>query len=371
VAAGIMPPWMPDDDCRSLEGSYALTDEERALIAAWAEGGFPMGKEADFEALEPVVDPNLARRDALGAPDLELDGGQAYTPDTSQPDDYRCIPLDHTFSEDTFVRGMEVALDRQELVHHMILYMYYPEQTRDIQDLERRDAADPDVGFTCFENPPADTVMGWAPGQLGEFLPADSARYVPAGGRMFLQIHYNTLGRKPAEVGADRTGVKLWTTSEVPESIITTLPFANDGIFLPAGDPEVKERASISASAFFGPFPGEIPVVGVMAHMHQLGTAFKLEFTEAGARRKECALDIPRWDFGWQRTYFFPEEAWLRAESGAEFHMLCQYDNSAENQLVVNGERLEPRDVTWGENTTDEMCLAYLMAKVPAALWLR
>jgi hypothetical protein len=40
----------------------------------------------------------------------------------------------------------------------------------------------------------------------------------------------------------------------------------------------------------------------------------------------------------------------------------CHYDNSPGNQPVVDGQRLPPRDVTWGEGTHDEMCLSYIMA---------
>jgi hypothetical protein len=371
VAAGTMPPWQPADGCRDIDGNYDLTQPERDTIAAWAAAEFPMGDEADYVAPAPVVDPNLARRAELGAPTLTLRGETPYQPDASQPDDYRCIPLDHTFDVDTFIRGMEIDVDKAEILHHLILYMYYPEQDREIEDLRERDAEDPDVGFTCFENPPADTVLAWAPGQLGEYHPDTLARYVPPGAVMFLQIHYNSIGRAPTTVPADQTGVTLWTTTDVPQDILTTLPFANTDIFLPAGDPDIVEKSTLRSSAFFGPYPGAFPVVGVMAHMHQLGSAFKVEVKQPGTSGKDCMLDIPDWDFAWQRSYFFPEESWVWAEAETEFSMTCEYDNSPENQIVVNGEPLEPRDVTWGENTTDEMCLTYLLTKIPSAIWLR
>ena len=38
----------------------------------------------------------------------------------------------------------------------------------------------------------------------------------------------------------------------------------------------------------------------------------------------------------------------------------CRWDNSPENQPIVDGVALEPRDVSWGEGTTDEMCLGNL-----------
>jgi hypothetical protein len=41
--------------------------------------------------------------------------------------------------------------------------------------------------------------------------------------------------------------------------------------------------------------------------------------------------------------------------------MNCQYDNSAKNQPAYQGKQQAPRDVNWGEGTTDEMCLGILL----------
>ena len=54
----------------------------------------------------------------------------------------------------------------------------------------------------------------------------------------------------------------------------------------------------------------------------------------------------------------------MRASSSAA---TCAYDNSAANQPVINGEHVEPRDVTWGEGTLDEMCLLYVQQEVALA----
>ena len=39
----------------------------------------------------------------------------------------------------------------------------------------------------------------------------------------------------------------------------------------------------------------------------------------------------------------------------------CHWDNTAENQPLVGGERLPPEDVFWGEGTRDEMCLGIVL----------
>ena len=48
------------------------------------------------------------------------------------------------------------------------------------------------------------------------------------------------------------------------------------------------------------------------------------------------------------------------AQPGDTFKLTCEYDNSEMNQQVVNGERLTPKRVSWGDGTLDEMCLSFI-----------
>lgn len=366
VESGRMPPWLPADDCHPIESNGGLTDDEREAFAAWAAAEFPVGDADDFIPPEMPDRPMLSRKLAWGAPDKQLVSAEPYRPDPAQPDDYRCIVIDEAFDQAAWIRGMEVRPDAKEYVHHLIVYRFDASQVE--REVTRPDAEDPGPGFACFNNPNAETVMGWAPGQNGEFLPEGVARYVPAGSRLVLQIHYNTLGKDPASIPEDQTAVDVWfqPAPEPVEQAVWTIPFPDMGIELPAGDPNVVEKEVFSVRNVFGDIPITVPVIGVMAHMHQLGTAISLDVKQ-GRDRKACVLDIPRWDFNWQQTYYFPEDDWIQVGSNTEFHMTCKYDNSAANQIVVNGEQLEPRDVRWGEGTTDEMCLTYLMTLVPAS----
>ncbi len=42
-------------------------------------------------------------------------------------------------------------------------------------------------------------------------------------------------------------------------------------------------------------------------------------------------------------------------------HLQCWWDNSAENQPLVDGVPKPSVDVGWGEGTFDEMCLGVLL----------
>ena len=74
----------------------------------------------------------------------------------------------------------------------------------------------------------------------------------------------------------------------------------------------------------------------------------------------ECMLQISDWDFHWQGGVRFKKP--LLVNPGDTIEMQCGFDNSPANQgLGENGEQSAPRDVNWGENTSDEMCLGILL----------
>ena len=64
---------------------------------------------------------------------------------------------------------------------------------------------------------------------------------------------------------------------------------------------------------------------------------------------------IKDWDFNWQETYQFKEP--VKLPRGTKVRLESHYDNSATNP---NNPSNPPKPVRWGEQTTDEMCLAMI-----------
>jgi hypothetical protein len=79
--------------------------------------------------------------------------------------------------------------------------------------------------------------------------------------------------------------------------------------------------------------------------MHKLGRKLKLELKRN--EKWECAVDVPVWDFDWQRFYFY--ETAMASVPGDEVRLSCTYDTSSRTSAT-----------TWGEGTDDEMCLVGL-----------
>lgn len=52
---------------------------------------------------------------------------------------------------------------------------------------------------------------------------------------------------------------------------------------------------------------GPMTIMGVRAHMHMLGQKMEIERTALASGETACLVNIPRYDFHWQRSYFLEQ----------------------------------------------------------------
>ena len=262
----------------------------------------------------------------------------------------RCMVLDDTFPVDTWITGYQVAPDQTDIVHHVLLYVLPPES---LTEFDAKDAAEAGEGFTCFSDPGVDAGLfgTWVPGTPATNLPNRLGFLAPAGSRIGMQVHYNLLAGTPAP---DHTEVRLKTTTTRPDYEAQSVFLIEDDFVLEAGN-----AANEVTRTFENTFPFPITIISTLPHMHLLGKSIRLDYIDGNGNEK-CLVDIPDWDFNWQQTYDFSTNYFVVVEPGESTRITCTFDNSESNQPVVNGERLPPRDVTWGEGTLDEMCLMIL-----------
>ena len=71
--------------------------------------------------------------------------------------------------------------------------------------------------------------------------------------------------------------------------------------------------------------------------------------------KTECLINIDDWDFNWQGMYRFNNPVAL--PGGTRLSLEAFYDNSSGNLRNPND---PPKSVSWGEATTDEMCIAFV-----------
>jgi mono/diheme cytochrome c family protein len=352
IHAGTMPPWPPADGCNEYAATREMNDEEIALVDTWIAEQVPMGDPALEGAPLDDGDPGLTRVD------LAMEMPEAYAMQQS-PDDYRCFVIDWPaeYTTTKYVAGFRAVPGNDAIVHHVIAYLATPEQ---VDEYVALDEADPGAGYTCFGGSGGSSrtwLGGWAPGGAGADLPPGLGLEVPPGSKVVLQVHYNSMSSDPGE---DVTGVEFKIEDEV-EKVARVMPFANpawlagDGMLIPAGDDDVMHEFQRDISALLG---GPQNVWAGALHMHTRGASGRLSIERAGGA-SDCVLEIDAWDFHWQGSYGLVEP--MRLEEGDELRLECHFDNSAANQPVVDGVKMEPQDITWGEGTNDEMCLGVML----------
>jgi len=90
--------------------------------------------------------------------------------------------------------------------------------------------------------------------------------------------------------------------------------------------------------------------------MHLRGHSIAIALNPATPKARTL-LHIPDWDFNWQGQYWFQEPVSLK--SGDTLRITFIYANSGPIP-GPDGSPIQPRYMTWGEGTTDEMCLGAL-----------
>ncbi len=344
-----MPPWKPVNAEGVFEAERTLTDQELQTIVRWVDGGLLEGSASDLP--EPIPFPlDWTYRE----PDRVVAPSDAYSLDPAGGEVYRCFSIPVNSAVDLNVRGYEVLPGNREIVHHVLLFI----DRRGVS--ESRDAADPAPGYTCFGDPgftPDGAVGGWVPGMQPEMFPLGIGVTIPAGSRIVMQVHYSPLGHisHPHESDGppapDRTRVGLFLSSQ-PLRQIAYVPVVNPFFSIPAG----ASRYLVEAVAFIS---ADRELTAITPHMHLLGREVVVEARFPNGTTREL-IHIADWDFEWQAEYTFRQPMLLPA--GTIVSMKAWYDNSSLNPRNLSN---PPVPVSWGERTTDEMCLTFLSVTVP------
>jgi hypothetical protein len=322
-----MPPWMPDDSCGSYVGSRRLSQAEIDTLSAWSQAGAPEGNPAD-------APPPPTATGTLPWVDVTLTAGADYTPKSVPTDDYRCFMMDPALAQDRDVIGYDIVPGVRSQVHHVILYVATKAQAQAKEDGEAG------LGWTCYGGPGTSSTKmlgGWVPGSGATRFPVGTGIRLKAGEVLVVQIHYNTSQQLPQP---DRTVTKLQYSAQ-PVPTVASFAALGDGTF------SIPPKSTGYSTSNTLTSPANVRVYGVLPHMHQLGKSIRVENTT----RSQCYVNIPRWDFHWQQLYFFPQPVQVSAQDILK--LTCTWDNYTD------------RTVTWGEGTSDEMCLNYFYITAP------
>lgn len=338
-----MPPWKADAGHEMFTDARLLTPQQIGMIQQWVSEGSLAGRAVDLPAA-----PRFASSWSLGEPDAVLDAGAAYNLAAEGTDVYRCFVIPTNYPEDRWVSAMAVRPGNRKIVHHTIAYLDVSGKARQL------DAADLGPGYTSSGggvgfNPTEGALGGWAPGNEARRTPDGVGIFLPKGADIVLQVHYHKSGKPET----DLTKIGLYFCKTPVDKRLRVMPIVHWPLNIPAGDANYQVYAGITT-------PAPVTLDAVMPHMHLLGHDMAVTATLPDGTVKKL-VHVPDWDFNWQTTYTFNDP--IKLPAGSKVELTASYDNSAKN--LVNPST-PPRPVKWGEQTTDEMCIAFAYYTVDA-----
>jgi hypothetical protein len=328
-----MPPWHADPrfpEGRHFSNDRSLTPQERATLLAWIEQGAPEGDPRDLP--EPVDHPEGW---TIGEPDLVVTMPKPYTIKAEGFERYQHFRIPLNLTEEVWVQAAEARPTDRSVVHHIIAYIVPP----------KGDDGGRDRIHLC----------GYAPGEMPSVYPPGTAKKIPAGSEMILELHYTPIGK----VRIDQSKVGLVLAKHPVEHEAVTIGIANSRFEIPPGSgPEAGEQAGNFPVRSRFIFPRDADLIAFMPHMHLRGKSFRYEATYSDGT-SETLLDVPAYDFNWQSYYELAEPIHFRA--GERLDCLAHFDNSEGNP--VNPDPSTP--VRWGDQTWEEMMIGYVDVSFP------
>jgi mono/diheme cytochrome c family protein len=313
-----MPPWHPDRAVGEFKHTQSLSQDQVRTLVHWVEAGAPRGEGDD--PLAKVV--HTAPEWPLGKPDLVLDIPE-YTIPASGVVQYQYPTAVNPLTEGRWVKAAALMPGDRRGVHH-ILAGYIPGTPRPGPGSASQWEAsygEYAVGGEAFQVPPG----------LGIYL--------PPGGSMGFQLHYTPYGKEAAD--HSKMGLYFFPKGELPEKVLRHYVIANNAIELPPGKDMHSEIA-------YTKFPKEALLYSVFLHTHYRGEAGKLEMIKADGSR-ETLINLPRYDFNWQRTYEFAKP--IVVPAGAKLLATYIYDNSVRNPANPD----PTKTIVWGDQSWEEM----------------
>ena len=352
-----MPPWKPSKGV-PFHNERKLSDKDIATLAAWVDGGTPAGNPKDAPPAKKFPDGWQ-----LGTPDVILTASGEFTLGPEGRDVFRCFVLPTNLPDDCYVSAVEIRPVNKRIVHHVLLAIDTAGQGRKLEKKAREKVAaasaqiadshsaktslDGGAGYPTQMGfgfiPQGAGLTGWAPGAVPRHLPDGSGMFLPKNADIVMQVHYHRNGR----LEHDRTQVGLYLSKKKVDKPFYGGVVAGRFVWIPAGN----ERYQVQGDAWAR---DDFTMFFVMPHMHMIGKQIGLTMTPPDGQ-PQTLIDINAWDYNWQETYMLKEP--IQVKAGTKFHVDAVYDNSAKNPLNPFS---PPKMITFGEQTTNEMCFVFL-----------
>ena len=341
--------------------------------------------------------------DAQNTPKAKVYVAQMVKPHLPQApnggtDDYRCFLIDPKITEDSLITQVQFQPQQRIMMHHAIMFLVGKKDLAAAKALDNNGTGWPCFGgtglgssFSSFLTSP--WLSSWAPGRDKDIMPAGFGTPVAKSDEIVLQVHYNLLAITSGKIPTDQSKV-LITAVPAKGSHLTTLytelvaapvdlacPQGVTGYLCDRGKSliDLAQRTSQSSAMesvglnlicghnAINPTPSNTStcdkkitqnelVVKATPHMHLLGRSLRM-ILNPGTPTEQILLDRPDYNFDDQSPTILTTP--IRLKIGDTVRVQCTFDPGLRS-LLPQLKNLPPRYVTWGEGSSDEMCLGVL-----------
>lgn len=334
-----MPPWPPAKGHGIFTGDRSLSQQEIDKITAWVDADMPSGDLST--APKP---PTFPEGSQLGKPDMVLTMSEKWTIRGNNRDVYRFFVLPTNLLQDRHIKALEFRPGNAAVVHHVLYFLDTTGTAR------KKDAADPQPGYSGFGDPgfeSAASFLGWVPGAQTRFYPPTIGAKLYKNSDLIIQVHYAPSTTEQT----DQSHVNVFFHENDDVRQVQEFPMSPNNLI--AGQKFIIPASKVPVFTTSYTVPLEISLIGIAPHMHLLGRdARAYAVTPKGDTINLIKLD--KWDFHWQGGYTYKNP--VRIPRGSKLIYTATYDNTINN---LNNPNNPPKEVRWGESTTDEMLLCY------------
>lgn len=340
VTKGAMPPWHADAaSSQHLAHVRALTPAEKQTLLA----GLDQNPDAPL-TLHPPSTPNTWQ---LGQPDVVLKIPAAAIP-ASGTLQYTFLVSKLNFTNDQWIRAAEWKIDQRQVVHHINAFVRPPGSSYVKQapvgqlyvaSRDERAARLPDER----EIDRRELLLGYEPGYLPQSWGEGRAKLIRAGSDMVFEIHYTANGKS----AVDSSELALYFAKQPPRERVLTISPADSNLQIPPGEPNY--RSQVTATLL-----DDAKLVSLQPHMHLRGKAYRIDIDQTPF------LNVPRYDFNWQTTYFLKDP--LPLKKGTVLSCTAWFDNSPNNRFNPD----PTQTITWGDQSWEEMNVGFMEIAIPA-----
>jgi catechol 2,3-dioxygenase-like lactoylglutathione lyase family enzyme len=142
---------------------------------------------------------------------------------------------------------------------------------------------------------------------------------VKPGQKVALSVHYTPFGKEVTD--NTRIGLYFYPKDAPPKIIRRNAALANPIIQIEPNAPRHKEVAYMTV-------PRNATLYSVFPHAHYRGENAQV-FLKKPGEQEQMIASLPKYDFNWQRGYYFEKP--LDIPAGSKLITRYEYDNSANN----------------------------------------